>query len=425
MVRINIFQIVIAAFQIHAVLGAPSPQMPATSAELAGNAPGEGGSFLGFFSALLFGGPLPQSALKQYLAMYGVIQNQISNQLNNAGTAELIKEIETLNDNLNDQMTSYIAQVEAYINQTKAAGIVLAPGKSAVPTSFVDTTMAGIDAMISGSLSWYHKPQFDFRHPTAFMLTVVKGMGNMCLHTQSGSIEPGTNVVVDTACDLNSYEDKVWGVAPSGQLILRTNVGDMCITYKSGEGKNRKDHLAIYSIMSPACQAGYQVKLIQDKNSTYGLYENNVMLCIQKPKWWQFIDQIPVIANPFFRQCHNSNFLQFQNRIPININAASTGGATGNSITPPMTFDQIGVQLYYFPLIASIHIAALRELYLYGTLKEYALEQFNNKVKNYINWLAAFVPMFDSYSVFVGIDATAQIDTAITLFKGLKNATIN
>lgn len=408
-------------------LAAPNPQFPATSMELSGNAPGEGGSFLGFFSMLLFGGTMPKSPMQTYLALYGVIQNQIANQLNNAGTSSLIKNVETLNNALNDQMTSYLVQIETFQNQTKARGIVLQKGQSAVPQQFVDRTMKGIDAMISSSLAWYQAPQFDPRAPTAFILTDVKDMGaNLCLHTQAGNTKPGTNVVVDTACDLNSYDDKVWGVSPTtNQLILRTTVGDMCVTYKSDDGKNDKDHLAIYSIASPACQTGHQIKLLKDSNGFYGLYDNNVMLCIDRPSWYQFLDKIPVVVNPIHNKCFNKNYLQFQNRIPVNVNAAGAGGATGNSLTPAVTFDQIGVQLYFFPMIASVHIAALKELYQYGSLKGAALAQFNTKVQEYMIWLAAFVPMFDSYSTFVGIDSSTQINAAMTFFQSLQNVTIN
>jgi hypothetical protein len=417
----KIIHIIVLAFKI-----STSPQFPAASAELSGTAPGEFTSFLGVFSSLLFGGSMPKSPLEYYLALYGTIQNQVSNQLNNAGTSALIKEVETLTNSLNDQMISYVAQVETFQNQSRDAGVVLQPGQSAVPPEFVDITMKGIDAIISSSLSWYNAPQFDPRKPTAFLLTDIKGLNpNLCLHTQDGNTKPGTNVVIGSSCDLNHYDDKLWGVAPSGQLILRTVVGNMCVAYKGNNGKNNKDHLAIYSIDSPACQTGIQIKFIEDESGLFGLYENNVMLCIKKAKWYQFLSRIPVIANPLHNKCENANFLQFQNRIPVNINAAGAGGATGNSLTPALTFDQIGVQLYFFPIIASVHLASLKELYQYGSLKETALSQFDAKVEQYMIWLASFVPMFDSYSTFVGIDATEQITTAMDFFQNLQNVTIN
>ena len=410
MVQITSALLFIAA----SVFAAPRPQFPAPSAELSSHAPGEGEGFGAFFEILLFSGTMPKTPMENYLDLHGVIQNQIANQLNNQGTADLIKNVETLSDSLNDQMQSYIAQVTLNQNENVA-----------VRPQFVDTAMQGIDAMISSSLEWYQAPQFDPRTPTAFILADVKGMGpNICLHTQAGSTQPGTNVVADTACDLNSYDDKLWGVSPTNQLILRTTVGDMCVTYKGDEGKKVEDHLAIYSIDSPACQSGRQIKLIADKNGKYSLYDDQVMLCILQPNWYQFMAKIPVIVNPVHHKCFNSNYLEFQSRIAVSINGAGNGGATGNSLTPSVTFDQIGVQLYYFPLIASVHIAALKELYQYGSLHEYALAHFNTKVENYMIWLAAYVPVFDSYSAFVGIDSSAQITEAMTFFQNLQNVTI-
>ena len=402
-----------------------SPQAPATSVEVMGHAPGEGEGFKGFLSVLLYSGEMPKSPMDSYKTLYGVIQNQINNQLNNHYTSKLIQSMDMLFNSLNDQMFYYIQQTEKATNDSIAAGKNIS-GDSAVDPSFVDKAMKGIDDLLSISLDWYQPPSFDPVNPSAFILADIKGLGsNICLHTQSGSVKPGTNVVVDTACDLDSYDDKVWGIGPDNRLILRTNLGDMCVAYKDDDGNSQNSHLAIFSIVSPACsKSRFPIRLLQAKDGSFSIYDGNVMMCIQKPKWHQFMAKIPVIVNPLKFKCYNDNFMQFQSRIPVNINVAGAGGSTGNSITPPRSFSEIGVQVYYFPLIASVHIAAMQEMFQYGTLKQDALAKFNMKVDSYMTWLAAFVPMFDSYSIFVGIDSTQQINQAYTFFMNLQNTTI-
>ena len=253
-----------------------------------------------------------------------------------------------------------------------------------------------------------------------------------CLHTKNFNLADGSDLAVDTQCNLNSMDDKLWGIAPNGQLVLRTNNGDKCVAYNSKNGDDHSKHLAIFDINSKQCASSRPIKLLQAADGTFSLYDGNRMLCVgdgTKDKDADVIVSTEKYSNwkhwfGTHNGCKNNNALQFQTRIPIVLNTAGAGGATGNSVTPPNTFDEIGVQLFYFSHFASFHLAGLKEMYLHGESTAFAQSQYNIKVQEYKAWISTFVPVFELYANFAGINATAQIQDAKNFYGALTKATL-
>ena len=91
----------------------------------------------------------------------------------------------------------------------------------------------------------------------------------------------------------------------------------------------------------------------------------------------------------------------------------------------PYSFDEIGVQLFYFSRFVHFHLIALKEMYLHGESAEFAKSQFNIKVEEYKRWIQMFVPVFESYAKFANINATDQIQDAKDCYLSLQKATLN
>lgn len=98
---------------------------------------------------------------------------------------------------------------------------------------------------------------------------------------------------------------------------------------------------------------------------------------------------------------------------------------TGTSLTPSKSFDEIGIQVFYFPTLAAAHLTVLKEMYQFGTLKESALSQFHNNVEQYKLWLDVYVPIFEAYSAFASINSTLQISDAKFFRSALDHADIS
>ena len=245
-----------------------------------------------------------------------------------------------------------------------------------------------------------------------------------CLHTKNFNLADGTDVVVDTQCNLNSLDDKLWGIAKNGQIILRTNVGDKCIAYNSKNGERYGKHLAIFDINSKQCASKRPITIREAADGTFSLYDGDRMLCLSDGKKPDDLDVI-VSLEKRRNKCKNSNLLQFQTRIPVMLNTAREGGASGNSVTPPASFDEIGVQLFYFSHFAQFHLTSLKEMYLHGQARAFAESQFNIKVEHYKQWIETFVPVYELYAAFANINASTQIKDAKDFHASLSIANLN
>ena len=245
-----------------------------------------------------------------------------------------------------------------------------------------------------------------------------------CLHTKNFNMVDGTDLVVDTKCNLNSLDDKLWGIAPNGQIVLRTNNGDRCVAYNSRNGERYGKHLAIFDINSKQCASKRPITLRGAADGTSSLYDGDRMLCISDGKKPDNLDVI-VSLEKRSNKCKNSNLLQFQTRIPVILNTAGEGGASGNSVTPPVSFDEIGVQLFYFSHFAQFHLTSLKEMYLHGQAKAFAESQFNIKVEQYKQWIETFVPVYELYADFANINASTQIKDAKDFHASLSKANLN
>ena len=205
---------------------------------------------------------------------------------------------------------------------------------------------------------------------------------------------------------------------------MRTNVGDKCVAYNSKNGERYGKHLAIFDINSKQCASNRPITIREAADGTSSLYDGDRMLCISSGKRIKNIDVI-VSREKRTNKCKNSDLLQFQTRIPVILNTAGAGGATGNSVTPPVSFDEIGVQLFYFTSFAQSHIISLKEMYLHGQAKAFAESQFNIKVEQYKQWIETFVPVFELYAAFANINASAQIKDAKDFHDSLSKANLN
>ena len=97
---------------------------------------------------------------------------------------------------------------------------------------------------------------------------------------------------------------------------------------------------------------------------------------------------------------------------------------TPGSLTPAYSFDQIGIQIFYFPSFATYHLAALKEQYLHGVSTQIARTQYTKKVQEYSSFLNTYLPIFASYADFIRVDSNKQINDADTFLQILKTSTL-
>ena len=360
-----------------------------------------------------------------YLCTYCRIQNQINTVLNNHDVSKMVSNLQTLSQNINDQTLAYLAQMGITKNtQTTLHG--MASGTVPIPfiTSVqVDQQMKMMDATLGAPNNWYTTISQPMAANSAFVLANVPGLGaNRCLHTMNFNLADGTDLVVDENCNLNSLDDKLFAVGPENKLIFRSNNGDKCITFNSGDGNDESHHLAIFDINSNQCKSSSHVmKLLKTQRDTWAIYDENRMMCVgdggkDKDK--------NVLVSYRANGCLNDDKLEFTMQIPVLVNSGGSGGSSGNSITPPNSFDEIGVQLFYFSRFAGIHLASLKEMFLHGASPAYAQQQFTQKVKEYQMWLGVAIPSVEMYASFKGINATEQLTDAKNFRNSLVGATI-
>ena len=385
--------------------------------------------------------PTPPNPDQIYQAIYGRIQNQINTAINNKDVSEMVNNLQALSVTLNDQTVAYLALLGINEN-TQQTLRNMAAGTAQIPfvtAEQVDTEMHSVHTILSAPTGWYYPPPQN-NASLSFVLTGVAGMGDhLCLHTRDFNIADGTDLIVDDQCNMNSLDDKMFGIAPGSELIMRTNSGDKCIAYNSKKGDDMGKHLAIFSTSSKQCESSnpHIVKLRQAADKTWSLYDGDSMLCIGDGKKGNSINVIvtrekyyrksdPAHWFPQYKGCKNNGYLQFYNIIPVILNTGGSGGATGTSVTPPLSYDEIGVQVFYFGHFAAYHLAALKEMYLHGSSssKEFARVAYNSKVEEYKDWIVAYVPVFEKYARFANINATQQISEAKNFFVALTRANL-
>ena len=302
----------------------------------------------------------------------------------------------------------------------------------------VDVEMKMMDALLSAPNEWFTPvPQSSLSNNTILSSFVLAEDGGICLHTSHFNIADGSNLIVDHQCNLNSLDDKMFAlVHPNNRLILRTNTGDKCVTYNSKDGKNVGASLAVFDMNSEQCRQGRPISLKRVayapmKNSStllpsrapresWSLFDGDSLLCLAKSRRNLYRDSI-ISTLPYktlfglwqtTNECGNVHALKFSTMIPIVLNDGQALDS-GASVTPPQTFDEIGVQLSYFSVFATLHLAALKEMYFNGLSTKFAKTQFDVKLVEYKDWLVTFIPVYEIYADFAGIkEAKPTIEQA-------------
>lgn len=376
-----------------------------------------------FLQGIQVGVPLAFATDEQvYLGSVGLLSSHVSRVFKSVASAALVAQMQTLSQNVNDVAMAYLGQLGVKVGA--GGGVVksmalMANGTQPVPWVFaeqVDTSMKAIDSILSSGNNWYTSTQHMQGNVTdGFALVAGKGV---CLHTRLGAAEgglaDGAEIVADDQCDLDNMEDKTWAISPvDGRLVLRSDYGDKCVGWK-GEGATR--YLAIYSLKSTQC-ASSAVQLRQIPSSAeMALYDGDDLLCLsdatvtKRGKVFNGIVSTTSYKKFKFLTRHNKckSALFFTSMIPAMLSKQAMGGVGGTRATPPLSYSEMGVQVYYFTYFASLHLASLKEIYLHGTLTSWAKAQYYTKASEYQEWIRVYGPVFEAYAVFAGKQAAAR-----------------
>jgi hypothetical protein len=375
----------------------------------------------GILNAVFF--PITPTSSEVYVKMWGLIQNQLSGSILAKNKAQLVQTLSTLTVNINQQITGYLSQLNL-LGQTQpqiTAMLNRNGGALVAPVDTVDTFMKGIDTILSASLEWYNPLTVDLAKPQAFILASAKN--GICLHTKDFRIDDGTDLVADNECDLNNLSDKMFHVDENLVLHMRTEKGLKCVTYNGKDGKNMKKQLSIFSVGSDSCKKGKKITL-NPQDGGFAMFDGlQNMLCIGKRKRKKNLNVI--VTRQTGKKCKNNGLLIFDSMIPIILNDPKTGGKSGSTVIPSRSFEEIGIQLYFFSNIATVHLLALKELYNFGSLQPAAKAQFKNKLNDYKDWLEKVVPIYTVYSTVMNIDAKAQLEEASAFYEMLSSASLD
>lgn len=374
-----------------------------------------------------------------YRKIWGNVEAQVNDAVIAKSNAILTQSLITLTQNLNQQITGYLAELQlsdqtpgSLLNLVRDSGGFLNSTSDAV-----DLSMKSIDTILASSFDWFSTLNVNMTHPTAFIL--ARTGDNSCLHTREGNLQNGTDLIMDSKCDLSNLADKMFSVGTNNMLLLRTINGLKCVAYNSNNGDDVTKHLAIFDINTPQCQNGRLISIGRARNGGMALFDGFNELCVGDGK--SEMKANAVITSAFkpdsissrfsFERCLGGKTLVFDSRIPIPLVDSHAGGADQKmgtisdlNITPARSFQEMSVQLFYFPRIASIHLMALKELHAHGSLKRHAAAQFKIKLSQYQEWLQVVVPIVTVYSKVLKIDVAVPLRDASVLLRSLSNATL-
>ena len=348
---------------------------------------------------------------EMYQKIWGKIEIQINGAINAKAAAQMKDRLNTLSHNVHDQSVAYLSAMGI----SNTADIITNPNPS-LTANQVDLMMRPFDDILSASNGWYSTTPANLQNPDAFVLakTDLDKGERRCLHTRKHVIDDGTELVVDSECKMDSLDDKMFAIEDGTQrLLMRTERGVKCVTYNDKKGTNLRKHMAIFDIHSRQCVEGRKI-IVKRNGAGFSLYDDGHMLCvgIGKKK-----NNLNVIVSTKRKKCLNNNSLVFKTMIPIVLNPGS--------LTPAYSFDELGIQLFYFPAFATYHLTALKEMYLFGTNKRGAKAQFTKKVTDYKKFLAENLPVFQAYNDYVGMGAEKQISEALTFYGILEKSTLD
>ena len=191
------------------------------------------------------------------------------------------------------------------------------------------------------------------------------------------------------------------------ELLFYSPVGVMCVS------TSRHGHLAIYSQDSPKCRNPSKITVRKTKAGNFAIYNGTAPACMDYIKGRG--TYYPGLA--IGKKCAHVDPITFDTRIPVPL-------APG-SLHTAQSYDELAVQMHYFVPLVSIHLAALKEIYLYGSMKGFAKEQFNTKKQQYLNWISSYLPIFEQYVGIAGFNATRQIETLYAFQKHLDSASLD
>lgn len=347
-----------------------------------------------------------------YQKVWGKIETQVNTAINSKYTSTLKDHLATLSQNLHDESTSYLAQ----IGVTNVTDMIRQGNGHIVSPKNVDLGMKAIDDILSASNSWISAQRVNYQNPDAFVLVNAQDSGvSRCLHTRNSLIVDGTDLVVDSQCNMNSLDGKLFAIDNNGSLILRTSFGDKCVTFKRSFWSRSYNYpLAIFPIGSKHCISGKRIKL-QQIQAGFSLFEGAKRICISKGTGIERLDSL--VSAQDVKMCQAGKLLSFKSRLPVTL-------APG-SLVPAQSFDEIGVQIFYFPTFASYHLTALKEMYLHGASKNYAKAQFQTKLAEYKLFLSDYLPVFAQYANYTGVRADQQVREAGSFAAVLRTATLS
>ena len=347
-----------------------------------------------------------------YAKIWGKVEKQIAGNINSKAVAVMTERLRTLSINVHDQNYAYMAELGVATKQD----MINNPVGPLVMGTTVDKYMKSLDNLLTASNDWAKYTPIDPQNPEySIFLNAGKFGEKKCLHTKGNKIEDGTVVVVDEQCELHNLADKLWSIDVQNRLILRTTLGDKCLSFRTKRfRKSLKQPIAIYSLDSKQCTEGRNIK-IKLVDNQYSLFDGSRMICVGSGK--KDLSNA-LVSTEKGNRCHNDNKLGFLTRIPIPITAAQ------GTLVPAQSFDEMGVQIMYMPTLAAIHLGALKEMYLHGTQTGFAQEQFEVKKKEYMNFLDTNLPIFADYATFRGLKVDEYIQAALGFYGQLEKASL-
>ena len=365
--------------------------------------------------------PITPTPEELYNKIWGYVQDQISSTVMFKSKAQLVLSLISLTKNLNQQVVGYLVELQL-LNQTPESLFQLIytnNGTLNATRDSVDVSMKAIDTILASSFDWYNPITINQHRPSTFILgSALKGV---CLHTREFNIIDGTEVLVDNECDLNNLADKSWSLDSRNRLLLRTTQGLKCLAYNGKSGTNLKRHLAIFGIESFQCAKGRLITLHHGKSSGEAtIHDGTDMICVSSNTASKNLHTL--VTTKSGKKCKDK-ILTFDTIIPIPLDDTDPDNP-GTNLEPARSFEEIGIQLFYFSKIAALHLMALKELYNYGTLQKQAEYQFYTKVAQYKKWLEVVLPMYASYSMLMNINSTEPIAEATVFYRSLKHVNL-
>lgn len=233
------------------------------------------------------------------------------------------------------------------------------------------------------------------------------------------------------------------------RLILANNGRLMCVAYKD-DGKDTKQPLVLFSMDSKQCKTDKFIRLRQDpKDKTWVLSDGKSDMCLgdhTKNKGTWAVPESRIISNekiviPTFAEsaqapkeidlesrCLNNGQLKFQTILPVLLNVDDSNGGVGIDYFPPLTFEDLRLQMYFFPSFARTHVMALKELALFSyerKFKQYEM-LFQEAIDDYKDWLDVNIPIYDRYALVKSIKNSENITIAAKEFrKDLEKANLD